>query len=97
MSRMSEFAAFRATIELLQERGMQHIIDDVYKKSVEQRNKPKEEIVNYVKEIYAPFTDEEISAKMAEMLTPEGTEAKIELVFQTIEDLHKACPNNNGD
>ena len=97
MSRMSEFAAFRAAIELLLERGMQKVIDDVYRKCVEQRDKPKEEIVNYVKEIYAPFTDEEISAKMAEMLTPAGTEAKIEIVFQTIEDLHKACPNNNGD
>lgn len=97
MSRMSEFAAFRAAIELLKERNLQHIIDEVYRKCVEQRNKPKEEIVNYVKEIYAPFTDEEISAKMAQMLTPIGTEAKIEIVFQTIENLHKACPNNNGD
>lgn len=97
MSRMSEFAAFRAAIALLKERGMQSVIDDVYHKSVEQKNKPKEEIVNYVKEIYAPFTDEEISAKMAEMLTPKGTQAEIELVFQSIENLHKACPNNNGD
>lgn len=97
MSRMSEFAAFRAAIELLKERGMQSLIDDVYRKCMAQRNKPKEEIVNYVKEIYAPFTDEDISSKMAEMLTPAGTEAKIEIVFQTIEDLHKACPNNKGD
>lgn len=97
MSRMSEFAAFRAAIELLKERNMQSLIDEVYLKSVAQKDKPKEEIVNYVKEIYAPFTDEEISAKMAEMLTPKGTKAKIELVFQTIENLHKACPKNNGD
>lgn len=97
MSRMSEFAAFRAAIELLKERNMQSLIDEVYLKSVVQKDKPKEEIVNYVKEIYAPFTDEEISAKMAEMLTPKGTKAKIELVFQTIENLHKACPKNNGD
>lgn len=97
MSRMSEFAAFRAAIELLKERNMQYVIDEVYKKSVAQKNKPKEEIVNYVKEIYAPFTDEEISAKMAQILTPEGTEAEIEIVFQSIENLHKACPNNGGD
>lgn len=97
MSRMSEFAAFRAAIELLKEKGMQHVIDEVYRKSLEQRNKPKEEIVNYVKEIYQPFTEEEISEKIAEMLTPEGTEAKVEIVFQSIENLHKACPNNNGD
>ncbi|MDU1890294.1 MAG: amidophosphoribosyltransferase [Dysgonomonas sp.] len=97
MSRMSEFAAFRAAIELLKERGMQSVIDDVYNKSVAQKDKPKEEIVNYVKEIYAPFSDEEISAKMAEMLTPKGTNAKIELVFQSIDDLHKACPDHKGD
>lgn len=97
MSRMSEFAAFRAAIELLEERGMQSVIDNVYKKSVAQKDKPKEEIVNYVKEIYAPFTDEEISDKMAEMLTPKGTKAKIELVFQSIENLHKASPNHKGD
>lgn len=97
MSRMSEFAAFRAAIELLKDRNMQHIIDEAYSKSAAQRNLPKEEIVNYVKEIYAPFTEEEISEKIAEMLTPEGTEAKVEIVFQSIENLHKACPNNNGD
>lgn len=97
MSRMSEFAAFRAAIELLKERGMQSVIDDVYRKSLAQKNKPKEEIANYVKEIYAPFSNEEISAKMAEMLTPKGTQAKIEIVFQTIEDLHKASPDHKGD
>ncbi|MDU1905127.1 MAG: amidophosphoribosyltransferase [Dysgonomonas sp.] len=97
MSRMSEFAAFRAAIELLRDNNMQHIIDEVYRKSAEQRNKPKEEIVNYVKEIYEPFTNEQISAQMAKMLTPAGTKAQVELVFQSIEDLHKACPDNNGD
>ncbi|MBB4037622.1 amidophosphoribosyltransferase [Dysgonomonas hofstadii] len=97
MSRMSEFAAFRAAIELLKERGMQDVIDEVYCKSLAQKGKPKEEIVNYVKEIYAPFSDDEISAKMAEMLTPKDTKAEIELVFQSIENLHKASPNHKGD
>lgn len=97
MSRMNEFAAFRAAIALLKENGMQHVIDSVYEKSAAQRNKPKEEIVNYVKEIYAPFTDEQISDKIAQMLTPEGTQATVQIVFQSIENLHKACPNNNGD
>lgn len=97
MSRMSEFAAFRAAIELLKEKGMQNVIDDVYRKSLAQSNKPKEEIINYVKEIYEPFTEEEISEKIAVMLTPQGTEANVEIVFQSIENLHKACPNNNGD
>lgn len=97
MSRMSEFAAFRAAIELLKEKGMQSVIEEVYRKSLAQKNKPKEEVVNYVQEIYAPFTDEEISAKMAQMLTPVGTKARIELVFQSIHNLHEACPNNRGD
>lgn len=97
MSRMNEFAAFRAAVELLKDRGMEHVIQDVYQKSLAQKDKPKEEIVNYVKEIYSPFTDDEISAKMAEMLTPEGTKAEIELVFQSIENLHKATPGHTGD
>lgn len=97
MSKMSEFIAFRATIELLKERNMHYIIDETYEKSVAQRLKKKEEIVNYVKDIYAPFTDDEISAKMAEMLTGKDIKAEVQLVFQSIEDLHKACPNHGGD
>ncbi|MFT4073305.1 MAG: amidophosphoribosyltransferase [Dysgonamonadaceae bacterium] len=97
MSRMKEFIAFRAAIELLKERNLGHIIDGVYKKSAAQRNKPKEEIVNYVKEIYEPFTDQEISDKIAQMLTPQGTKAEVKIVYQTVEDLHKACPNHTGD
>lgn len=97
MSRMNEFAAFRAAVELLKDRGMEHVIQEVYQKSLAQKDKPKEEIINYVKEIYAPFSDEEISTKMAEMLTPAGTKAEIELVFQSIENLHKATPNHTGD
>ena len=97
MSRMSEFIAFKATIELLKERGMQNVIDEVYEKSVAQKNKKKEDIVNYVKEIYAPFKEEEISAKIAQMLTSKDIKANVEIVFQTIEDLHKACPDHKGD
>jgi len=97
MSRMSEFIAFRAAIALLKERGMQHIIDETYEKSVAQNRKKKEEIVNYVKDIYAPFTDEEISAKISQMLTSTDIKAEVQIVFQSIEDLHKACPNNQGD
>ncbi len=97
MSRMAEFAAFRAAIELLRERKMECIIDEVYKKSKAQENLPKENIINYVKEIYAPFTDDEISQKIAEMLTPEGTHAEIELVYHTLDGMHKSIPNNPGD
>lgn len=97
MSRMAEFAAFRAAVELLRERNMEYVIDDVYKKSKAQVGLPKEEIKNYVKEIYAPFTDDEISTKIAEMLTPEGTNAEIELVYHTLDGMHKSIPNNPGD
>lgn len=97
MSRMNEFIAFKAAIELLKERNMGYIIDQVYKKSAAQRNKPKEEIVNYVKEIYEPFTDQEVSDKIAQMLTPRGTKAEVRIVYQTIEGLHQACPDHNGD
>ena len=97
MSRMSEFIAFRAAIELLKEREMRNVIASAYRKSKEQADLPKEQMVNYVKEIYAPFTDEEISAKMVELLTPEGTRAKVEIVYQPLEGLHQACPNHPGD
>ena len=97
ISRMGEFIAFHAAIALLKERGMQNIIDEVYRKSKAQENLPKEEIVNYVKEIYEPFTDEEIADKIAEMLKPEDTNAEVKLVFQSIDDMHKAIPGHTGD
>jgi amidophosphoribosyltransferase len=97
MTRMTEFCAFRAAIELLHETGKWHIINDVYRKCLEQQSLPKEKIVNHVKEIYAQFTDEQISGKIAEMLRPEDMNAEVELVFQTIEGVHDACPGNTGD
>lgn len=97
MAKLGDFCAFDSTIQLLKDKGMEHIIDEVYKKCKEQENLPKEEINNYVKEIYAPFTYQEISAKIAEMLTPEGMKCDVEIVYQTVENLHKACPNDTGD
>jgi len=97
MARMNEFCAFRAAIELLKESGRQYIIDEVYSKSKAQENLPKEQIINYVTEIYAPFTLNEVSNKIAEMLTPSDMDCPVELVYQTIEGLHKACPNHTGD
>lgn len=97
MSRLGDFIAFNAAIALLKENGQSSLIDEVYRKSKAQENKPKEEIVNYVKEIYAPFTDEQISAKITELATPDKINAKIEIVYNTIEALHKACPNHRGD
>ncbi len=98
MSRMSEFIAFKAAIELLKETRQEKIINDVYNKAKAQQLKPREEqTVNFVKEIYAPFAIEELSAKMAAMLTPDGTKASVQLVYQTPEALREACPNDTGD
>lgn len=98
MSRMNEFIAFRAAIALLKERGMEAVITDAYWKAKKQEAAEKDgPIVNYVKDIYAPFSPEEISAKMVELLTPAGTRAKVEIVYQTLEGLHDACPNHPGD
>lgn len=97
MSRMDEFIAFKAAMELLRERGMSYVIDTVYRKCKEQENLHKEEVRNYVKDIYAPFSDEEISAKIAEMLRPEEVTTPIEIVYQTVEAMHQAIPGHPGD
>ena len=92
MSHLEELCAFRAAIELIRERGMEQLIRDTYKAC---KTRPTE--ANYVRDIYAPFTVEEINAKIVEMLRPEGMQASVELVFQSIEGLHNACPNHPGD
>lgn len=97
MSRMGEFIAFKAAISLLKKNGKQSIIDDVYKKSKAQVGKPKEEYVNYVKEIYAQFSDEEISKEIALMLTPSDVTTPVEIIYQSLDNLHVACPNHSGD
>lgn len=97
MSMMSEFCAFRAAIALLKENGKQRLIDDIYFKCKAQESFTKENVMNFVTEIYAPFSQEQISHKIAEMLTPSEVECPVELVYQTVEGLHKACPNHSGD
>ncbi len=97
MARMGDFIAFEAAIELLKESNRNYIIDDVYRKCREQILLPKEQIKNYVKEIYAPFTPEEISKKISSLLKPVDIKAEVEIVYQTVENLHKACPNHAGD
>jgi amidophosphoribosyltransferase len=97
MSRLGEFIAFQAAIELLKETKQEHIIEEVYQKAKDQQCKPKEEIVNYVREIYAPFTAEQISKKIAELVRPDDIHAELEIVYNSIENLHKACPNHTGD
>ncbi|MBB1151012.1 amidophosphoribosyltransferase [Myroides sp. NP-2] len=97
MAKLEGLIAFQAVIELLKERNMYHIVEEVYQKSKAQVGLKDDEVVNYVKEIYAPFTDEEVSAKIAQMVTEEGIKSEIKIVFQSIENLHKACPKNLGD
>lgn len=97
MSRMSEFIAFKAAIALLCDRQMEPVILNAYRKAKEQELQPNGRIVNYVKEIYASFKEEEISEKMVELLTPAGTRARVEIVYQTLEGLHASCPHHPGD
>jgi amidophosphoribosyltransferase len=97
MARLGDFIAFKAAIELLKETGRESVINDVYKKSKAQEKYAKEDIVNYVKEIYAPFTHWQISDKISQMLKTPEINAEIKIVYQTIEGLHAACPNHKGD
>ena len=97
MSRMSEFIAFKATIELLKERGQQSLIDEVYRLCKEEELKPLEQMVNHVQKIYEPFTEDEISKRIAQLVTAEGIEPEVDVIFQTVDNLHVACPNDKGD
>lgn len=97
MAKLGDFIAFRATIELLKERGKENIINEVYRKSKEQEKLPKEQVINHVKEIYAPFTPEEVSDKIAQMLKTSDVKAEVKIVYQSIENLHEAIPNDLGD
>ena len=97
MSRMAEFIAFKAAVELLKASGRSHIIDETYRRALENLRKPAEEQVNCVKAIYEPFTDKEISAQIAKMLTNENIHASVDIVYQSIEGLHRAIPNHPGD
>jgi amidophosphoribosyltransferase len=97
MSRMGEFVAFQAAIELLKDNKKEHIIEEVYQKCKLQESLPSDELKNFVKDIYRPFTAEQISKKIAEIVTPEDLNAEVEVIYQTLDNLHKACPENAGD
>lgn len=97
MAKLESFIAFQAAIELLKEKNLQHIIDQVYNKCKAQENLKDIDVVNYVTEIYNPFSDEEIANKIAEMLHSSDIKADVKIIFQKVEDLHKACPKNLGD
>lgn len=97
MARLGDFVAFQAAVALNVERGNQNRIDAIYKKCKNQENLQKSEIKNYVKELYDPFTYEEVSEKISELLTPADTPCEVDIIFQSIEGLHAACPDNKGD
>ncbi len=97
MSRLKDFVAFQAMLSLLKETGREQLLEDVYKKCKAQENIPKEQMVNYLKDLYALFTDEEISNKVAQIVTPDDIEAEVGVIYQSIENVHMACPEHKGD
>ena len=97
MANMDEFIAFRAAVALHKDRGLEARLADIYRRCKAQEHLPKEEVVNYVREVYEPFTAEDISEKMAQMLRPDGVAAEIHIVYQSLEGLHRACKHSPGD
>lgn len=97
MAIIGDFVAFQAMVALLKENGKANLLDEVYRKAKAELEKPKEEMVNVVKELYDQFTEEQVAQKIAQLVTPEGCKSKVEIIFQSIEGLHMACPNNHGD
>jgi amidophosphoribosyltransferase len=97
MANLTDFIAFKAAIELLRDTRQERIINEVYRKSKAQEHFEKEKIINYVKEIYQPFSNERISDKISQLLTPDVMKMKVHILYQTIDDLHEACPNHLGD
>jgi amidophosphoribosyltransferase len=97
MSRMKDFVAFQAMVSLLKSAKKEHLLTEVYNKCKAQEELPKEEMENYVQELYAQFTDDEISARIAQIVTPDDIEAEVDVLYQSIDNLHIACPNHLGD
>jgi len=97
MAKMGDFIAFNAAVQLLKDTKQEHILTEVYNKCKIQENLPKEKMVNYVQDIYKPFTAEEISLKISELVTPKETKAEVEIIYQSISDLHASCPEHLGD
>ncbi|GIM51225.1 amidophosphoribosyltransferase [Capnocytophaga cynodegmi] len=97
MARLEDLIAFEATLQLHKERGTYNIIEEVYKKCIAQVHLSDDKVINYVKEIYEPFTDEEITDKITELLLPKDYSIDVKIIFQSVANLHKACPQNLGD
>ena len=97
MSKMGEFVAFKAMEALMEEKGKKKRMREVYKKAKKELEKPDNKQKNVVRELYEEFKYEDVSKKIAQIMTPKGTKPKIDVIYQTIKDLRKSCPNNNGD
>ena len=97
MARLEDLIAFEATLALHKDAGTYGVVEAIYQKCIAQKGKPDAEIVNYVKELYAPFTPEQISQKITQILRPEAMKCDLDIIFQSVENLHKACPKNLGD
>ena len=97
MARLENLVAFQAALELLKENDQYGVVEEVYKKCKKQVDLEDKEVLNFVKEIYAPFTDEQISDKIAELLSEESVKAEVKIIYQSVKNLHKACPHNLGD
>jgi amidophosphoribosyltransferase len=97
MSRMKDFVAFQAMVSLLKTHQLDHLLTEVYQKCKAQEALPKEEMVNYVKELYAPFSADQISQRISEIVKPDDIDAEVEIIYQSIENLHTACPRHLGD
>jgi amidophosphoribosyltransferase len=97
MSKMNDFVAFQAMVSLLKSSKKEYLLNSVYEKCKAQENLPKEDMVNYVKELYAQFTADEISQRIAQIVTPDDIHAEVDVIYQSIENLHQACPNHLGD
>ena len=97
MAKMGDFIAFQAAVSLLKDNKKESLLDEVYAKCKAQESLPKEEVVNYVQEVYKPFTADQISKKIAELLTPQDMQAEVDIIYQSIENLHASCPNHQGD
>ena len=97
MSKLGDFIAFRAVIALLKDRGMEPLLDELYNKCIQLKDANQLHLENVVRQVYKPFSTEEISNKIAQLITPPEVEFPVEVIYQTIEDLHDSCPTNTGD
>ena len=97
MAKMGDFIAFQAAVSLLKDNKQEKLLEEVYAKCMAQESLPKEEVVNYIKEVYKPFTADQISKKIAKLLTPKNMKAEVDIIYQSIENLNASCPNHKGD